>query len=208
MFQNVSPREAITDRGDISMEQILPNLSFEDVDAEEADTFSAEAAEQVEAAPHQYPNKRHHWITVATYYNLEEALEHITSEEFVHHNDFDLKCGQKFHFRCKRVPADRKPWCNSKYTLFLPSDRPNTYLVLYNNMEHNCKELMNGVKKRLSDEMNDYIFQLFEMGTLANKAVLAHITTEKEKGERFCDEDIPNKRQLEYLLSKYKNNNV
>lgn len=72
-------------------------------------------------------------------------------------------------------------------------------------MEHNCHELMKDVKKRMTTEMNDYIFELFEKGTLTVKSVLAHITAEKSKGTSLLHDEVPNKRQIEYLLRKFRN---
>lgn len=104
--------------------------------------------------PSRKDRKKHIWSTEASYEDLDEAIDHINAKGFVLHNNHDLKCGQKFHFRCKNVPSDRRPWRDRQYLLFLPSDRPE-YLV----------QLMKNVKKRMSPEMQDFIFGIFEKGT-------------------------------------------
>lgn len=67
---------------------------------------------------------------------------------------------------------------------------------------------MAGLKKRLSDELQEYIFGIFEMGFVAPKSVNAHVAKEKEKGIQFVYEDIPGVRQIRYLLTKFRNQKV
>lgn len=187
---------------------IFPNLSFSETDIVNVNT-SAEIISPVcaEPQPSRKDRKKHTWVTEASYDDLDEALDHIRAEGFVLHNNHDLKCGQKFHFRCKHVPSDRKPWCNRQYLLFLPSNRPE-YLVQHNNMEHNCNELMKNVKKRISRELRDFIFGIFAKGTLRIDSVLAHVEEEINKNPDFSAEEMPHKRQIEYLLNKYRNSEV
>lgn len=40
--------------------------------------------------------------------NLDEALDFLENEGFVCYDFSDLKCGQKFYFRCKMIPKERK----------------------------------------------------------------------------------------------------
>lgn len=169
-----------------------------------AESIEAVCVEQVTAKKER---RKHVWKTEAFYDDLDEAADHITSEGFVLHNNLDLKIGQKFHYRCKNVPSDKKPWCNRQYILFSPSDRLG-WLVQHNNMEHNCHELMRGVKKRMSEEMQNYIFGLFEKGTQRISSVLAHVLDEIKKNDEFSAEEMPKKRQIEYLLQKYRNSKV
>lgn len=161
----------------------------------------------VEQPPVVNKRKKYKWTTEASYEDLDEAIDHITSQGFVLNNNHDLKIGQKFHYRCKNVPSDRKPWCDRQYTLFLPSDRIE-YIVQHNNLQHNCQELMKGVKKRISEEMKEFIFGIFDKGTQRINSVLAHVKEEISKNELFSAETVPNKRQIEYLLAKYRNTKV
>lgn len=191
------------------MPSILPDFSFEE---EENGVVNApaEMVEPVEIAkplPMKKCKKKNIWSTEASFEDLEEAIDHINSEGFVLHNNHDLKCGQKFHFRCKNVPSDRKPWCNRQYLLFLPSESREC-IVQHNNMEHNCEDLMRGVKKRMSPELKEFIFGIFEKGTQRINSVLAHVEEEMRQNQQFSAESMPNNRQIEYLLTCYRNSKV
>lgn len=188
--------------------RILPDFSFEETEDVVVNT-TAETIAPVfaESLPIRKDRKKHKWSTEASYNDLDEALDHISASGFVLHNHHDLKCGQKFHFRCKNVPSDRKPWCDRQYVLYLPSDSPD-YLVQHNNMEHNCHELMKNVKKRISPEMQEFIFGIFDKGTTRTNSVLAYVKEEIGKNQDFSAETLPNKRQIEYLLYKYRNTKV
>lgn len=189
---------------------ILPNLSFEESENENRNSNTpAEVNElaRFDPLPIHKERKKHTWITEETYEDLQEAIDHINGEGFVLHNSHDLKCGQKFHFRCKKVPSDKKPWCNRQYLLYLPSDRAEC-IVQHNNMEHNCTELMKNAKKRISPEMQDFIFGLFEKGTVKVDSVMNHVKEEISKNEDFSAECLPKQRQIEYLLTKFRNSKV
>lgn len=188
---------------------ILPNFSFEesdDVAINFSNICSAEGIE-VEEQNTEKIRKKHNWTTEACYQDLDEALGHIQCEGFNLHKINDLNCGVKMYFRCKNVPFDRRPWCDFQYVLFLPAESVDC-VVQHNNLQHNCHELMIGVKKRMSCEMQDFIFGIFEKGTQRIGSVLAHVREEMSKNSRFVRESVPGKRQIEYLLGKYRNNKV
>lgn len=137
---------------------------------------------------------------------MNEACELIHDHGFLLHNDFNLNIGQKFHYRCKNVPADQRPWCDRKYTLFMPSDRP-IYIVQHNNMEHNCHELTKKTRKKMSEELQNRILNLFELGTIQPKTVLAHVEREIKEG-KFPHDRMPTVRQIRYHLQKFKDSKV
>lgn len=60
----------------------------------------------------------------------------------------------------------------------------------------------------MSAELKDYIFGIFEKGTHRISNVLAHTNEEITKHGHFPTDNIPNKRQIEYLLGKYRNSKV
>lgn len=62
------------------------------------------------------------WDILKECVELTEALDYLESDGFVRYDDTDLKCGQKYYFRCKLIPKERKTWCSKRLTLFLPSD--------------------------------------------------------------------------------------
>lgn len=197
------PSQKKINRSNASADHMLPDLSFEDVDDVAINVFS-DTPKQIEINCTEDIKKcrnSYHWVTEATYNDLDEALEHIDEMGFVLHNEHDLNCGQKFYFRCKHVPKRKKPWCGRKYILFLPSDRHSTYIVQHNDVAHNCHELMKGVKQKISDEMNEYINELFDVGIVSIKSVMAHVAKEIEKGTKFQNGSVPEKRQIEYLLA-------
>lgn len=201
--------EEKTSENEGGIQQILPHFSFEEDDALEISMSNDFAAEEIdiETVPNEKKKRNKFvWVTEATYDDLEEAIEHINEKGFVLHNDSSLKCGQKFHFRCKTVPKAKRPWCDKQYSLFLPSDSVQC-IVQHTNLPHNCHELMKNVKKRLSDEMKEYIKTLFEKGTQQCQSVLNHISAEKENG-KFPNDELPRKRQIEYLLGEFKNEKV
>lgn len=78
-------------------------------------------------------------ITQYTYENLDDALDYLENEGFVHYDDSDLNIEQKFYFRCKKTPKTAKPYCASRYTLFLPSNE-NKIIILHNGHEHDHNE--------------------------------------------------------------------
>lgn len=191
---------------EVNIEQIMPNFSFEEEDEEYLEiSMASNGADEIEInidTIEKKPKNKYTWVNEAVYDNLELALEHIEDQGFILHNDFLLKCGQKFHFRCQCVPASRRPRCDRKYILYLPSDRVE-YMVQHNNMPHNCHEIMKGVKKRLSEAMKEYMFEEYmEKETLKWQTILAHVTAEKNKGN-FPNDDLPKKRQIEHLLNQF-----
>lgn len=71
---------------DVSIEQILPNLSFEDIDDEGVDILQESTADIVDIICREnkkVPKKRYTWVTEDIYDDLEEALEHIDEMGFV-----------------------------------------------------------------------------------------------------------------------------
>lgn len=188
--------------------EIFEDLSF--TDAESSNNTSKEAliseptvANVIENVPKRKRNQ-FEWTTHSTYENLEDALEYLENEGFVHYDDSDLNIGQKFYFRCKRTPKTLKPYCASRYTLFLPSDR-NEIILLHNGHDHDHNELMKGKKRLMSDEMIDYVNQLFEKDVTKYSQIVRFIDQERAKNNIFVDEPNPDKRQIEYRLKKFRN---
>lgn len=133
---------------------------------------------------------------------MDEAIDAITAEGFKLYDDHDLKCGQKFYFRCGKVPKARSTWCDKRYTIFLPSNN-NDIITLSNGLQHNHNELLKGQKRLVSKEMITFIHELYDNETTMPSSVLAHIESARQKYNLFKDEENPNKRQLEYIQKKY-----
>lgn len=95
---------------------ILVDLSFgvesnEDVNevvVEMATAFSYREDEVESVAPNEKERNKFRWSIESSWTSLEEALVFLEEEGFVNYDDSDLKCGQKFYFRCKRIPKSRK----------------------------------------------------------------------------------------------------
>lgn len=115
--------------------------------------------------------------------------------------------GQKFYFRCKRTPKTVKPYCSCRYVLFLPADNSKT-IIQYNGLEHNHNQIMAGKKRLLSDEMVEYINELFTKGVFQYKQIIKFIEEQRKKHGEFIDEPNPTERQIEYRLKIYRNQDV
>lgn len=108
-------------------EPILIDISFEnhdmndDVDIEIATVTAPEESEtdkNVEILASEKKRNKFLWRIVSEWDDLDAALEFLESEGFVSYDYSDLKCGQKFYFRCKSIPKEHKTWCGMRYTLF------------------------------------------------------------------------------------------
>lgn len=116
----------------------------------------------------------------------------------------DLNCVEKYYYRCKRIPKERKrtEWCDRRYILFLPSNT-NEINLLTNGLEHNHDQLLKGQKRTMSPEMVAFIHDLYKKDTKKPSAVILHIDAARNDINLFRDEPNPNPRQLEYCLKKY-----
>lgn len=142
------------------------------------------------------------WVKVKVTKDLDEAIDSINDEGFKLYDDNDLKCGQKFYFRCGKIPKSRKTWCDRRYNIFLPANNDEVE-VLCNGLEHNHNELLKGKNRPVSDEMTTFIHDYYKNGSTNSSAVLAYIRLAREKFNLFTDELDPSQRQLEYVHKKY-----
>lgn len=147
------------------------------------------------------------WVKDKVGHDFDEAVDAITEEGFKPYNDHDLKCGQKFYFRCAKIPKSRKTWCNKRYTIFLPSDSTDV-VTLSNGLEHNHNELLIGEKRSMSAEMTEFIFDFYKEGGNTPSSVLAHIKLARERFNLFTHEKDPDSRQLQYIHKKFVAKNV
>lgn len=149
--------------------------------------------------------KQYTWSEHSRWESLDEIGDFLESEGFVVFDDKELQCGQKFYFRCGRIPKNRKrcEWCNRRYIIYLPSDT-NEIILQTNNMEHNHSELLKDKKKPISSEMLEFINDLYEKETKKHSSVLRHIVAAREKQGLFADESNPTIRQLTHSLDKFK----
>lgn len=190
---------------------ILIELSFEDADdieitlASNMDTVNE--ATCFEAAIEKRAKNKFNWETHSEWNSLDDALDFLENEGFVQYDDSDLKCGQTFYFRCKRTPKTMKPYCDSRYILFLPSDR-NAIIIQHNGNKHNHNILLEGKKRMLSDEMVAFVCDLFEKEVTKYKQVIKFIEDARAKQGIFEDEPNPDSRQIEYQLKKFRNKDI
>lgn len=128
----------------------------------------------------------------------------MKEEGFVIYDDSDLNMGQKFYFRCSRIPKDRKrsEWCSRRYIIFLPS-QSNDIILLTNDEEHNHNELSKGKKRLISPEMLVFIHDLYKKETKKASSVILHIDAARREQQLFVDEPNPTNKQLEYILKKF-----
>lgn len=147
------------------------------------------------------------WSLHSEWNDLEDAINFLENEGYVHYDDSNLKIGQKFYFRCKKTPKTIKPYCASRYTLFLPSHK-NVVLLLHNANDHNHNEIMKDRKRMMSDEMITYVNQLFEKNVIRYNQIIEFIEEERTNHKIFLDDPNPDVRQIEYRLKNYRNADI
>lgn len=193
--------------------KILPDLSFEssedddkndDNDDNVAILLASSGCEEnvIKTSNEIKKRNKFSWVKQKVTKDLDEAVDSIVAEGFKLYDDHDLKCGQKFYFRCGKIPKSRKTWCNKRYVVFLPSHNDDVE-ILWNGHECNHNELLKGQKRPVSEEMTTFIHDFYKEGNTMPSAVLAHIRIAREKFNLFKDEPDPDRRQLEYIHKKY-----
>lgn len=157
----------------------------------------------------KYAKKRNkfQWTIDSEWDDLDKALDFLENEGFVNYDFSDLKCGLKFYFRCKLVPKQRKEWCGKRYTLYLPSNNKQI-LILRNENDHDHDKVLEGTVRPPSDEIEEFIIDLFKCGTTKVGDVIGHLDYAREKKGIFKSEKNPGKRQIEYLLKKFRKTEV
>lgn len=198
---------------DAQNQPILLDLSFEDEGND--DDSPIETAPILESKDDDSPEilistenskkkrNKFNWVIDSEWDDLNKALEFLDEHGFVNYDYSDLKCGQKFYFRCKRVPKQRKQWCSKRYTLYLPSNNKQI-LILRNEFEHDHDKILEGGPRPPSDEIEEFILDLFKCGTTKISDVIRHLDYAREKKGLFKTENNPGKRQIEYLLNKFR----
>lgn len=159
----------------------------------------------IETAEKKIKRNQFTWVEDSKWGSLEEVEDFLDTNGFVVFDDRDLKSGQKFYFRCMRIPKDRKrtEWCSKRYVVFLPSNS-NEIILQTNCCEHNHNDLLKGKKRPISSEMMEFINQLYKLETTKTNQVLLHIQAARNKQNLFQDEPDPTRRQLEYCIKKYR----
>lgn len=195
----------------------LLDLSFEDENEVDDDcpndhvpvTLKSTSAEtqNIDVSTTNGGRRKFVWVPHGQWNDLDEVLDFLEDEGFVLYDSSDLNIGQKFYFRCKRTPKSKKPYCNKRYSIFLPS-HTNEIILLHNNLDHNHAELLAGRKQVMSDEMIDFVNGLFEKGVTQYDAVKKFIEEARRKESILLDEPIPNARQIEYRRKKFRDSNV
>lgn len=152
----------------------------------------------------QKKRNKFQWSIDSEWDDLDKAIDHIENEGFINYDHSDLKCGLKFYFRCKLVPKKHKQWCSKRYTLFLPSNSTKIK-ILRNEHDHDHDKVLEGTVRPPSQEIIEYITDLFKCGVKSVGDILQRIDFVREKNGLFKSEKNPKKRQIEYMLKKFKN---
>lgn len=192
----------------------MPDLSFENGIETESETAPENLIAPIFKIPdgndsisielQQKPKRnKFEWNLHSEYTDINEALDFLTAEGFVRNDEKDLEMGTKYYFRCKHVPKKHKPWCDKRFVLYLPSNSLN-FEILHNSLEHNHHEIMKNVRRPPSDEMSEYINELFAMETFKTSTVLKHIEKARVKYLLFANEPNPLPKQIEYCLRKFR----
>lgn len=175
------------------------------VEPELGEEEEIQSAQQV--VPEAKKRNKFKWNIESTWNTLEDVLMFLEEAGFVNYDCSELKCGQKFYFRCKHIPKKREEWCAKRYTIYLPSQNLDV-LLLSNGCGHDHDDLLKGKKRQPSEEMNDFITDLFECDTFKTDDVIKHIELARRKYGLFATEDNPDSRQIEYALRKFRNAKV
>lgn len=190
-------------------------LSFESDDddngdgAKKKDDVEIEIASQpenVESIRSDKPpkkRKKHIWHIERETDDVDGAIEFLDESGFVCHDYKNLKIGQKFYFRCRSMTKERDQWCAIRYTLFFPSNSLKVQ-ILKNQHDHDHDALLEGTARPISYEMAQYVKGLFECGTEKTSAIIAHIDYARKNNGLFQKEPTPGKRQIEYLIRKFR----
>lgn len=119
------------------------SLLFEDDDDEEEESVLKTTVEKTTESK----RKKHIWTEHSKWDSLDAVDDYLTAEGFVLFDDQDLKMGQKFYYRCSRIPKDRKreEWCARRFIVFLPSDS-NEIILQTNSSDHDHHILLKGKK--------------------------------------------------------------
>lgn len=120
------------------------------------------------------------WTIDSEWDDLDEALVYLEDQGFVNYDFIDLKCGLKFYYRCKLVPKQRNLWCSKRYVLSLPSNNSKIQ-ILRNEFEHNHDELLKGTVRPPSDEIEEFILDLFKCGTTKISDVICNLDYARDK---------------------------
>lgn len=199
-----------------NFETILLDLSFEkatettnkDTNDEEinidiASLFEQHASEDVITDKVTKKRNKFVWQIEQKFDDLDKALDFLEEQGFTCYDHSDLKMGQKFYFRCKKIPKAKKDWCAKRYTLFLPADKLEIQL-LSNQFEHDHEKLLEGQVRPPSDEMKVFVTGLFKCGTTKIADVIRHINYARDVNGLFKTESNPEHRQIEYMLRKFR----
>lgn len=209
---SVRKRKRIDDALD---QQIFMDLSFEDPNNDKDNEIAIEMASPpvnidnadnemvITAADNAKKRNKYEWTIDSEWEDLDMALDFLAEQGFVHFDTSDLKSGMKFHFRCKIVPKQIKPWCGKRYTLYLPSTS-SKILLMRNQFGHDHDKILEGKVRAPTDEIEEFITGMFKCGTTKIDDVIRHIDYAREKQGLFKSENNPKKRQIEYMLVKYK----
>lgn len=110
---------------------ILPELSFESTtnndnsDGDDIGQIVIAPSTLVETVSEMINNKKKRnkftWVKEKVTNDLDEAVDDIIDQDFKLYNDHDLKKGQKFYFRCGKIPKSHKHWCDRQYIVFFAS---------------------------------------------------------------------------------------
>lgn len=91
--------------------------------------------------------------------------------------------------------------------MFLPSDSLKI-VILRNQFEHDHDTLLKGKNPPLSDEMAEFINDLFECGTNRVADVIRHIDYKRTKYGLFKEEANPTNKNIEYRLRKFRDSKI
>lgn len=61
------------------------------------------------------------WVVDAKFQSFEEARKFIEEQDFAKFKQTESnRVGLKFYYRCKKIPKDRKIWCQRQFMIHCP----------------------------------------------------------------------------------------
>lgn len=200
----------VNNNTDSSFSGIMLDLSFESDGNESDSRVPSEVNHRIHIPSITQPiktKKYYDWQTKTMFENFEEAFNYLKDEDFSCYEVAEPKSGQKFYFRCTKVPKASKAWCAKRYCIHLPSTEMN-YILLDNGLEHSHDQVMEGKRRPISREMKKFIYDLFNNNVTYLPTVINMINHTRTEQNLFIDEPNPNKDQKAYLLKKFRSKDV
>lgn len=148
--------------------------------------------------------KRFKWVE-SIWNSFDELIAFLQGNNFSQYDYKNLAKGDKYYFRCNKVPKRNNIWCNKRYNIYLPADSTDVILC-DNGQEHTHDQICTNDPRgtKLSPQMVGFLKDLYANKTTSYDVVINHIELARKTRSMFLDEKNPSYRQHEYQLKKFR----